>query len=146
MKELKTEVIINASKESIWKVLTDFPKYSEWNSFMVSIEGPLKVGGKLRNVMVLEEKEQVFNPRITKIIEYKQLEWIGSLPIGLFNGRHYFIIEEISNGQCKLIHGEIFTGWLHKMIMNKIGEKTLERFLEWNEAFKTRVEQLYSES
>jgi uncharacterized protein YndB with AHSA1/START domain len=31
MKEIHTEIEINASAEKVWRVLTDFAAYSEWN-------------------------------------------------------------------------------------------------------------------
>ena len=43
---IDTTVDINASKDAIWDVLTDFASYSEWNPVM-RIEGAPEVGTKL---------------------------------------------------------------------------------------------------
>ncbi len=50
-KSIKTEIIINASKEKVWQVLTDFDKYPAWNPFIVSIKGELKVSTRLVNTL-----------------------------------------------------------------------------------------------
>jgi uncharacterized protein YndB with AHSA1/START domain len=43
-KSIKTEIVINASKEKVWHVLTDFKRYPQWNPFITSVEGELVKG------------------------------------------------------------------------------------------------------
>ncbi|HRF20156.1 MAG TPA: SRPBCC family protein, partial [Chitinophagaceae bacterium] len=50
-KQIITEIIINSSKEKVWQVLTDFSSYHVWNPFIISIEGELKKGSKLKNTL-----------------------------------------------------------------------------------------------
>jgi hypothetical protein len=38
MKELHTEIEINASAERVWRVLTDFAAYPKWNPFVRRVE------------------------------------------------------------------------------------------------------------
>ena len=71
MKSIQTEIIINAPKEKVWKVLTDFENYPYWNTFIVSIEGELKEGSRLKNKMILNGKENIFKPKILKIIQIR---------------------------------------------------------------------------
>jgi len=47
MKELHSEIEINASVERVWDILTDFASYPQWNPFVRSISGELKVGERL---------------------------------------------------------------------------------------------------
>ncbi len=47
MKEIKTEIDIHSSSEKVWRILTDFSKYPEWNPFIDRISGELKEGSKL---------------------------------------------------------------------------------------------------
>jgi hypothetical protein len=140
MKEIKTEIIINAPKEKVWEVLTDFEAYGEWNPFIVSIEGKGEVGKKLKNTMVNGDKTNVFKPEIKKFEVNQHFEWLGSIPLGLFTGRHYFILEDLGNNQTKLIHGEKFGGLLRGMIMKQIGESTQQSFINMNRALKERTE------
>jgi uncharacterized protein YndB with AHSA1/START domain len=43
---IDTTVDIDASKQAVWDVLTDFAAYGEWNPFL-RIEGTAEVGTKL---------------------------------------------------------------------------------------------------
>ena len=140
MKSIQTEIIINASQKKVWKALTDFENYPNWNTFIISIEGELKEGSRLKNKMILDGKENVFKPKILKIIPNEHLEWLGKAPLGIFNGQHYFKLEAINPTQTKLIHGENFSGWLRGMIMKKIGNATRESFIQMNKNLKKLVE------
>ena len=47
MKEIKTEIEINASAEKVWQVLTDFAHFHDWNPFIREIIGTVSEGSKL---------------------------------------------------------------------------------------------------
>ena len=134
--ELKTETIIDAPKEKVWEVLTDTQNYPNWNPFIISVEGEMKQGSKITNVMVNNKKETVFTPIITMYKENEALEWLGSGLGGMFKGRHYFKLEEIDNDKTRLLHGETFSGLLSGLIMQMIGEDTQANFENMNSALK----------
>jgi uncharacterized membrane protein len=47
MKQLHTEVEIEAPAERVWELLTDFATYPEWNPFIRSISGQPAPGERL---------------------------------------------------------------------------------------------------
>ena len=141
MKSIQTEIIINASTERVWNLLTDFTNYSSWNSFIISIEGRLEKGTQLKNTMMVNGKKNVFKPTITEVKPNQYFEWLGKLPLNTFNGRHYFELESIGPNQTKLIHGEKFSGWLRAIIMKSIGEATRNNFIKMNKELKDLAEQ-----
>jgi len=47
IRELRTEIEIDAPPERVWDVLTDFGAYPEWNEFITSIKGEPTVGSRL---------------------------------------------------------------------------------------------------
>lgn len=141
MKSIQTEIIINASTERVWNLLTDFANYPNWNTFIVSIEGKPEKGNQLINTMIVNGKKNVFKPTITEVNQNQYFEWLGKLPLGMFNGRHYFKLESIGENQTKLIHGENFSGWMRGIIMSSIGEATRNNFVKMNKELKELVEQ-----
>ncbi|MFQ5793715.1 MAG: SRPBCC family protein [Candidatus Bipolaricaulia bacterium] len=44
MKEIQTEVEIDASAERVWQLLTDFAAFPEWNPFIRRASGKVKTG------------------------------------------------------------------------------------------------------
>lgn len=84
---------------------------------------------------------RIFKPVVTKVEENQAFEWLGQALLGLFKGRHYFILEDLGKGQAKLIHGEQFTGLLSGPVMRMIGDDTLRNFQDMNKALKDRIEQ-----
>lgn len=140
MKTLRTEIIIKASREKVWDILTNFEKYGDWNPFIREIKGELKLGERLSTTMELDGSKQTFKPVVVRNDSEEAFEWRGSMPLGMFIGQHYFHLEDLGNEQTKLIHGENFSGWLSGFIMKKIGESTHANFLAMNRALKERAE------
>lgn len=141
-KQIKTEIVINASKEKVWAILTDFSRYPQWNPFIINVEGVLVKGKKLKNTLQNGNKQFVFKPRVLSVVPYRYFDWQGSLVVkGLFDGHHYFEIEELGPRQVKLTHGEHFSGLLSSPILKKIGGDTRNNFIRMNGALKTLAEQ-----
>ena len=142
-KRINTEIIINASAERVWKVLTDFSSYPRWNPFITSIEGQLRQGNRLTNTLKNGDKQFVFKPRVLEVTEQVSFSWLGSLFMkGLFDGTHYFRLEKTGANQVKLTHGEIFSGILSSSILKKIGSDTRDNFVRMNRALKQEAERI----
>ncbi|MEO0473914.1 MAG: SRPBCC domain-containing protein [Bacteroidota bacterium] len=141
MKEIQTEVTINSSADKVYAVLTDFSAYHEWNPFIISSKGKAEAGSILTNTMLSKGKEQVFRPEILVAEAGKRLEWLGKMPLNLFNGQHYFEIVPIGENQVILRHGEHFSGLARPLIMAMIGEDTRRGFEAMNQALKARCEE-----
>ncbi len=140
-KEIKTEIVINAPAEKVWQILTQFNLYHTWNPFIIKSEGQAIAGTRLTNTMRNGEGTITFKPVILDVKIGKSFSWMGSLWIkGLFDGNHYFEIEEISATQVNLKHGEKFSGILSGMILKKIGEQTRNNFVLMNQALKATAE------
>ena len=143
MKEIRTEIIINTSKEEVWSILTNFSEYPEWNPFIRSLEGQAVKDTRLMATLQLKDrKPMIFKPVVTVSDEKKKFEWLGTTPLNVVNGRHYFIVEEINEHQVKFVHGEQFTGILARPFHKKLAGPTKEGFVEMNEALKERAEYL----
>jgi hypothetical protein len=140
-RNIKTEIVINASKEKVWNILTGFEQYPQWNPFIVSIKGELAKGKTLTNTLLNGKKTMVFRPKVLSVVPYQYFDWLGSLFIkGIFDGHHYFELEELSPCQVKLTHGEHFSGLLSSSLLKKIGDDTRNNFIRMNGALKTLAE------
>lgn len=141
MKQLEKEIMISATPDKVWKVLTDFENYHTWNPFIKSLSGKQKEGEKLIvRIHPPESKEMTFNPVLLKFTKNKEIRWKGKLGIkGIFDGEHYLKLVDPDNGQTHFIHGEMFSGILVPF-MGKAIQKTEIGFEKMNLALKEKCE------
>lgn len=141
-RELRTEILIEATAERVWEVLTDFEEMPEWNPFITVISGELEAGERIRvHLKPPEGKGMTFKPRLVKVEHGRELRWIGHLGIpGLFDGEHIFEIDELPHGITRLVQREEFKGVFSGLILRSIGDDTLNGFAGMNKALKERAE------
>lgn len=142
MKKLHSEIEIDATPEVVWDTLLDFASYSEWNPFVVSIEGEAEIGSRLQARLQLPEgMASVFKPTVTALEPNRHLEWLGVVGFrGVFDGRHQFRIDATAAG-TRFTQSEEFTGILAPLMMMMIKSKTQLGFELMNKAIKERAEQ-----
>ena len=142
-RSLKTEIIIDTPSEEIWAVLMNHEAYPEWNPFIKKISGSTKPGDYLETTLQTAGNDPMnFKPVVLKNQFNEEFRWKGKLGMkGIFDGEHYFILEEITPNKTRFIQGEKFTGLLSGLLMKMIGEDTTQGFISMNKALKTRVEE-----
>ncbi len=89
MKELRTEIEINASADTVWAILTDLSQFAAWNPFMPEAEGEIREGARLKvRIAPPGGKAMTFKPTVTPRVEPgRAFRWLGRLLLpGLFDG------------------------------------------------------------
>ncbi len=61
MKELRTQIEIQASPEKVWQILTDLDKYPEWNPFIHHAVGKAQVGDAVDITVQSASKEMTLH-------------------------------------------------------------------------------------
>ena len=142
MKELQTEIVIHASAQRIWDLLMDFDSYPDWNPFILEINGLAQEGNKLEVTLQPKGKAPMkFEPEVVSLVPQKEFQWKGKLwTKGLFDGAHYFRLEEIEETKTRFVHGEHFSGLLVGPILKMVGDATAQSFEEMNQALKEAAE------
>ncbi len=136
-KQIKTSITINASKEKIWKILTDFENYPEWNSFIKSVTGEVKVGNQIK----IKLQGMTFKPIVLNFKENTELKWLGLLWFkGLFDGEHKFKLTDNGNGTTNFEQSENFSGILVKLFSKSLDKDTKNGFEQMNRELKLRAE------
>jgi hypothetical protein len=143
LKEIITDIIINAEVHKVWQILTEFGQYNKWNPFVREIQGTPQVGSRLKiHLHTSKGKNRTYHPHVTKVEPNKELRWYGkSILPGIFNGERIFTLDSITKDQTKFIHKEVFTGILVALIGNRLDRDMLDSFKEMNEAVKKRAEE-----
>jgi hypothetical protein len=143
-KEIHSQIIIRATSEKIWSVLTDFKNYSLWNPFIKSIEGNAAVGNKIKaSIEPPGAKGMTFKPKVISFDKNKKFSWQGHLLFpGLFDGEHIFEIIELKDGTCTFIQREKFKGILVPLFSKMLDVNTLQGFEQMNQKLKERAEKI----
>lgn len=140
--DLTTHVDIDAPPEHVWRVLTAFDQYEEWNPLM-RVVGRANEGARL---LVSLRSPGIpatqFRPEVTRVDPERELRWLGHLGVaGLYDGEHRFVLEPLSGGRrTRLTHAERFDGVLAGVVTRLVGRATERGFVAMNEALKRRVE------
>ncbi len=141
-KLLYTSIIINASPATIWKELTDFATYPQWNPFIKSIKGEPAPGSTIQvTLQPPNGKPILMKPTVLVFQQQKELRWIGSLGVPyIFDGEHVFRLEENTDDTTTFHHFERFRGILIPFLSTLLDKTTKEGFSLMNEALKQRIE------
>ncbi len=142
-KEIKTEILIHATPEKVWSILTNFENYPNWNPFIKSIEGDVRVGNKITaRIEPPEAKGMTFKPKILTLETNKELSWLGHFVFaGLFDGEHKFELIDNGNGTTTFKQSENFKGILVPLFKELLETNTKKGFEEMNRKLKELAEQ-----
>ena len=143
MKELRSEIEIQASAERVWQLLTDFPSFPQWNPFIRKATGNIRVGERLEvNIQPSGASGMTFRPTVLQAEPNRELRWLGHLLIsGLFDGEHSFTIEPLGASRVRFTQREVFTGLLVPLFARGLDTDTRRGFEEMNQALKSKAEQ-----
>ena len=141
MRELRTEVEIDAPPERVWRVLTDFGAYPEWNPFIRSIEGETRVSSQLKiRIEPPGARGMTFRPTVRAAEPARELRWLGRLLVPrLVDGEHRLALEPLEGGRSKFIQSERVSGLLVGLLGGTLAA-TERGFEQMNEALKRRLE------
>lgn len=89
--QIETSIKISSTANKIWKELTNFDEYKNWNPSIIDISGELGKNKTIKIVVKIDEKTMIFKPIVLECEENKELRWLGKLLFnGIFDGEHYF--------------------------------------------------------
>lgn len=141
MKELRTEIEIDAPAERVWEVLMDFDSYPAWNPFITSLSGEARPGAKLTaRLEPPDGRGMTFRPAVVRVEPSVEFRWLGHFLVPrVFDGEHIFELHPSDDG-TRFVQREEFSGLLVALMLRWIGGNTRRGFEQMNQALKERVE------
>jgi hypothetical protein len=114
MKQLQTQIEIDAPAKRVWEVLTDFASYPQWNPFIRHISGRPAPGERLQVRLAPPGGRAItFKPKVLTAEPNRELRWLGRLLVpGVFDGEHSFTIESLEESRVRFVQREAFKGLL----------------------------------
>ena len=142
MKQLHTQIEIDAPAKRVWRLLTDFASYPPRNPFIRSISGQLGPGERLQaRLEPPGGRAMTFKPKVLKAEANRELRWLGHLLVpGLFDGEHSFTIEPLEDNRVRFVQREAFKGLLVPLFARSLETNTQQGFEQMNRALKERAE------
>lgn len=140
---MDTEIEIDAPAETVWRVLTDFASYPEWNPMIKQASGELRPGARLKVRFEPEgSRGHTFRPKLMVVDPNRELRWLGWPRIPkFFDSEHYWIIDEKPSGKTHLLHGTVVYGLLAPLAGKAMERQSRGPFEDMNRAHKRRAEE-----
>lgn len=129
---------IAATPEQIWAVLTDLPRYPEWDPYAERIEGAVAPGAKITAYTKLSPG-RAFPVTVTDLAPGRRMVWASGMPLGLFKGARSFTLTPRPDGTVEFTVREEFSGPLLGLIKGSLPDMN-EPFRQFAAGLKARAE------
>lgn len=114
MKSYRAGTDINADPATVWAILTDAARYTEWDSGVARVEGTISPGAKIKVYSEISP-ERAFPVTVAELSPNEMMRWRGGMPFGLFRGERTFRLQETPEG-TRFDMREVFSGPLLPLI------------------------------
>jgi hypothetical protein len=139
MKAYEATAQIEATPETIWKILVDGQSYTHWDSGVVALEGKIAPGERLK-VTSEANPGRAFPVRVTEVEPQRSMRWSGGMPLGLFKGERTFTLRPRGDGSTHFKLREEYSGPMLGLIWRSMPDlgPSFEKFAQ---GLKKRAEQ-----
>lgn len=143
MREIRTTTDIDAPVERVWKLLSDFDCWGDWNPVIPRVRGSLEAGAPVDIQLAMGRRRVPIKCTMLRADADRELRWRGprsKLQARLLSGEHYFSLEKVDAGHTRFVHGERFRGLLAPLVWSRLEPMLHKRYAQVNEALKARSE------
>lgn len=139
---------IAAPAATVWQVLTDMPRYSEWNPFCVRAESTLEVGAPVKMTLVNYSNPGNLVPNVEFVCAFEPerlLSWeLPDHPSWPYPARRDQILTALGPSRCRYQSTDAFLGDNGIHVMRFCGDWVTRAFNDTAKALKQRAEAMYA--
>ena len=141
-----TEIIIDASPEQVWSVMTDTKSYGDWNEIILKIDGEIVDKGEVDVLFKAgpKAKPQKFHNYLY-VKDGVEFYWSQKQAMGI-KDRHCFRVEATEDGKTRFIQSDQALGGLTWMLGKLAAKAQLSIYPMFNRALKKEVEKRFPKS
>jgi hypothetical protein len=139
---IRSAIEIRAPLETVWRILTDFAAYPEWNPHIRHVRG-LPVAGSRLTIRSQPPggRTVVLRPIVVTWQPPTELRWRGTfISRRLFTGEHGFRLEQLDDSRVRFHQDETISGLLVPFYARLRLPGTRTGFAQVNEALRERAE------
>jgi hypothetical protein len=113
--------VVDADSETLFKVVSDFGLYKNWNTVIPDAKGELKEGTELQLTMVMNGKNKTFSPKVISIVPNKSFLLSKTIISKvIFELTHEFEFKKITDHRTEFIQTWKGNGVLALILWKKI--------------------------
>jgi hypothetical protein len=143
MAVFRTNITIPAPPSAVWAVLTDLPRWPEWNPLQPGFEVSLQPGSRGRIAVQLGGRTRWATVRLVTVESERTLSWEGGVR-GVFHAIHGFDLRPDGDGTY-VEHVEVFSGVVPLVGASWLEQRLMPRYRRVNQALSDRVHSVGSE-
>jgi len=140
---------IEAPAAIVWEILTDMPRYGEWNPFCVRAESTLEMGAPVKMSLVDYTGGGQLAPNVEYVCAFEPerlLSWeLTDNPAWPYPARRDQVIEALGPERCRYRSTDAFTGPNGIHVMRFCGAWVTRAFNDSARALKRRAEAMHAE-
>jgi hypothetical protein len=142
MATYRTTFPVAASAETVWGILVDFDRWSEWNPSVPSISGDTRVGSTLAMTLAMPRRPPAtVKAEIRELDPERRFSWHGNIGGDrFFSGTREFEIDPQPDGTVLVTHVETVTGLFFPVFRAIMGSAIQEHHDNLNTALTERAE------
>jgi hypothetical protein len=134
---------IHVPVAQVWSILTDLKHYSEWNTFVPSMESDFHVGSVLTmGVQMRANMHTTSVETITAIEPERLLAWKTRSPVWILRGERFQLVTSVDTNTTQYWTRESFKGILAPVIQLLFGKDLQRGFDSVAQNLKTHAEKL----
>lgn len=137
---------IAAPADVVWEVITDFPRYGEWNPFILKCESSLVPGEPIDLRVKLMAVPQPQREWISEHVPGQRFGYsMKPMPLGALSSKRSHSVEPQVSGHT-LYHSHFeLNGWLMPVVRGLLGRRLEKGFAGMTTGIQTRAEQLWKQ-
>jgi len=137
---------IKAPAAVVWEVISDLPRYGEWNPFCIECVSTLRPGDPIDMKVKLMAKPQAQREWVSEYIDGKRFAYCTKpMPLGALSSLRFHNVESAGTALTHYRSYFHLKGWLRPLVLALFGRKLLASFGEMNQAVVQRAESLWAQ-
>ncbi|MBY8966864.1 SRPBCC domain-containing protein [Algiphilus sp. NNCM1] len=137
---------IDAPAAIVWEVITDLPRYGEWNPFVSRCQSTLQPGDPIDMTVHLMARPQQQREWITDYDDGHGFAYrMKPVPLGALSSARWHDIRPDGEGRSRYQSHFELRGWMMPVVRGLLGARLRAGFAGMNAAVKQRAEALWAQ-
>lgn len=139
-----TDIIIDATPEQVWSVLTDEQSYPNWNEIIIKMEGEIVDKGTLDVTFKngVDAKPKVYHHPNIHVEDRVEFYWSNIEIMGI-RDRHCFRVKATNDGKTRFIQSDESIKGITWLLGKTVVKAQIDLYPTFNKSLKAEVEKRF---